>query len=123
MTHQTRWEESNGVHLAAALDWVRLRLTRVADLLDVEAPPAGPSKRPERSLFRSRETTPRHEPPATIGDLDQAIDRAERRVAELEDAGGTPPALVVLARRLGLSRFERDALLLAAAVELDTRLA
>ncbi|MGV9298663.1 ATP-binding protein [Amycolatopsis sp. NPDC003676] len=36
---------------------------------------------------------------------------------------GPPPALTVLAARLGLSRFERDTLLLCAAVELDPSIA
>ena len=34
-----------------------------------------------------------------------------------------PPALVVLAQRLGLSHFEREVLLLCAAMEMDTRIA
>ncbi|WP_409183056.1 ATP-binding protein [Amycolatopsis sp. VS8301801F10] len=42
---------------------------------------------------------------------------------EEAEASGPPPALAVLAARLGLSRFERDTLLLCAAVELDPSIA
>ena len=37
------------------------------------------------------------------------------------ESGDPPPALVGLGQRLGLARFERDVLLLCAALELDTR--
>ncbi|HEY2058910.1 MAG TPA: ATP-binding protein [Amycolatopsis sp.] len=52
-------------------------------------------------------------------------DRVERAAKEVEnaEASAPPPALVVLAGRLGLSRFERDTLLLCAAVELDPSIA
>src|SRR5205085_1929873 len=42
----------------------------------------------------------------------------------LEEAGAfqPPPALLNLAQRFGLSRFEREILLLCAALELDTRI-
>jgi hypothetical protein len=39
------------------------------------------------------------------------------------EAADPPPALVLLGQRLGLSRFEREVLLLCAAMELDTRTA
>ncbi len=38
-------------------------------------------------------------------------------------AASPPPALLILAQRLGLSAFERNVLLLCAAVEIDTRIA
>ena len=45
--------------------------------------------------------------------------------AELAEAGAAqpPPALIWLSRRLGLSRFEQEILLLGAGLELDTRVA
>ena len=38
------------------------------------------------------------------------------------EAGNPPPALIVLSRQLGLSRFECEVLLLCAALEFDTRI-
>ncbi|MCU1682725.1 MAG: ATPase associated with various cellular family protein [Amycolatopsis sp.] len=57
------------------------------------------------------------------------LDADEERLAAAEDAireaeaCSPPPALVQLARQLGLSRFERDTLLLCASVELDPSIA
>ena len=58
--------------------------------------------------------------------IDSTVDdRVERVAKEVEnaEASAPPPALVVLAGRLGLSRFERNTLLLCAAVELDPSIA
>jgi hypothetical protein len=52
---------------------------------------------------------------------DDDVAEAAAAVAALE-SGDHPPALAVLAERLGLSRFERDVLLLCAATEFDTGL-
>jgi hypothetical protein len=52
----------------------------------------------------------------------EAIDHAAHAVAEAE-AADAPPALLMLGERLGLSRFERDTLLLCAAMELDPQMA
>ncbi|HWQ68352.1 MAG TPA: ATP-binding protein [Patescibacteria group bacterium] len=54
------------------------------------------------------------EPVAEIVEAEQALTQAERE--EL------PPALIILAHRLGLSHFEQQVLLLCAAADLDTRI-
>jgi hypothetical protein len=51
------------------------------------------------------------------------IERAAAEMSAAENKMSPPPALVLLSHRLGLSRFERDILLLCTALELDTRIA
>lgn len=53
---------------------------------------------------------------------DEQIAQAAQTMVESETLEA-PPALVILSQRLGLSRFERQVLLLCAAMELDTRIA
>ena len=48
---------------------------------------------------------------------------AARKMEEAQAHMDPPPALVLLSQRLGLSRFEKEILLLCVAVELDTRIA
>jgi hypothetical protein len=55
--------------------------------------------------------------------MDAALAQAEQRVQDIERSMDHPPALVVLAQRLGLTRFERDVVLMCGAMELDTRVA
>ena len=57
-------------------------------------------------------------PPPTI-DWDKAIAEADARMKEAE-AMDPPPALVILAKRFGLTRLERDILLLCVAINLDS---
>jgi hypothetical protein len=89
MSPDTKWEAANERHLAAAIRWVRARLERSAGKADAKS-----------------------------AALDEKIDRAAKAMAKAE-ARTSPPALVVLADRLQLSRFERDVLLLCVAMELD----
>ena len=106
-----RWQAANAEHLAAALEWLRLRLSRRAPSAPAEAPAP-------RGLFgRSALPSPR-----ATDVSDEDLRRAEARLRQSE-ATDPPPALTLLARRFGLLPFERDVLLLCAAMELDTRLA
>src|SRR5207253_741004 len=99
MNDVARWHEANARHLAAALAWLRLRLARHSAALT-------PAPSPEKAAA------------ATEANLAQAAaDLAAATAVE------PPPALVLLARRFGLSRFEQETLLLCAAMELDTRTA
>src|SRR5260370_20225885 len=136
MNQESTWQQGNACYLAAALNWVRLRLERrtqgesvqqwtvddpaLADVQSlpslfsrwlghgVTAKPAQPSSRPVRLL-----------PAATIASSDEQILQAAR-LMENTAMMEPPPALLILAERFGLSRFERDVLLLCAAMELDT---
>lgn len=136
---QDQWLKNNDAYLAKSLAWLRLRLVR---LLQQHCPApaacATPSfsVQPEINSFnwrfwerssRTDITTDRKLlPPApldgaagivTDGEIAAAAD--EMRQAE---AMSPPPALIILANRFGLSRFEQQILLLCAASELDTRI-
>ena len=128
------WTDANNRYLAASLRWARLRLLRMAPD-ESPAPPPRPAPPPKVSPapkrhFWSRAQEPKQlpaplvtafvgQPPTTDPALEAQV---ERGAMEREAAAGVdpPPALVLLARRFGLSDFERDTLLLCAAVELDT---
>ena len=92
-----RWQETNDEYLSAALSWLRLRLTRLAESVE-------------------KQDAPSKEKRAT----EVEINKAAAAVISAE-AGDLPPALVILSRRFGLSRFEQEVLLLCEAMELDTR--
>lgn len=92
-----RWQEANERYLSAALNWLRLRLRRAAESVETAGEEA-------------------KEKPVTGAEVDKAA--AAMHEAE---AAEPPPALVILTRRFGLSRFEQEILLLCAAMELDTR--
>jgi hypothetical protein len=114
------FETSNRVYLQAALRWLRAALRaragRAAPAPTAVAPPDTAADTPSRWSFVRRT---RKEPlalplPADTDDVQAA--RADLDAAAL---GTPPPALVTLAEALGLSDFERNMLLLCAALELD----
>jgi SpoVK/Ycf46/Vps4 family AAA+-type ATPase len=100
MSDLERWQESNARQLGAALADLRQRLERYIQQQSSAA--AGPF-----SLEHPTEV----EGSATTG--------SDAAAAEEE----APSALAILSERLGLSPFERNILLLCAAMELDTRIA
>jgi hypothetical protein len=138
MSDREDWPQGNDAYLAAALAWLRLRLERLADW---EQPPeapapavAPPAAQPQSPSFTQRFLRRTPAEPAPSAPVRLALPAAseavtEQQVAEaaaaMEAAGeiDPPPALTLLAQRLGLSRFERDILLLCAGLELDTRIA
>jgi hypothetical protein len=122
------WQEQNGRYLSAALEWLRLRMERHVAAEPAPLPPAPAAAgrpAPRRRLFRGRGAPPQPArialPPASSSSLDDRLEEAADAVTAAEAAMAAPPALVCLAERLGLSRFERELLLLCAAMELDTR--
>lgn len=121
------WQEQNGRYLSTALEWLSLRLDRHAAVepLPLPTPPDPRRAEPRRRLLRSRIELPTQIalPPASRASLDEQLEAALAAMAAAEAATTPPPALALLGDRLGLSRFERDLLLLCAAIELDTRLA
>jgi len=140
MTDTNTWQEDNARYLSAALNWVRLLLQRqaVRESNQLQPPPlpvfAEPMSQPaEPSLFQrlfgqggaDKATNPAPAgllPPASDQSLEEQISEAAR----VMDAAATmtpAPALHLLADRFGLSNFERDVLLLCAALELDTSIA
>jgi hypothetical protein len=134
MTEVAEWPLANDAFLSAALAWLRLRLERLAEW---EQPPATPtvppppSAPPQAASFRERflRRSPTEAappllalPPASEAVTEAEIADAAKAMAAAEEID-PPPALVLLAQRFGLSRFERDVLLLCASLELDTRIA
>lgn len=113
MIDTARWEEQNNAYLAAALAWLRLRLRRLGD---APAPPIEVAAPAETHWPWERRQAPAL--PAPTPSLDDQIAEAAQRMDEAE-AAEPPPALVILGQRLELDRFERDILLLCAAMELD----
>ncbi|MDT8321046.1 MAG: AAA family ATPase [Xanthomonadales bacterium] len=120
----TVWEQNNQAHIEAMLAWIRLRLRELI---------------PERAT-REQKSTPesgfgwfRRDKPETAGKAREreplrltAPDKDEltRITEEIEllEQHSPPPALKLLAESLGLSEFEKNALALCAAQELDTRI-
>ncbi|HJQ31295.1 MAG TPA: ATP-binding protein [Pyrinomonadaceae bacterium] len=142
MSQRAQAEKANEEYLSAALTWLRLLLLRAAGpepspvVLTPDAPEEAPAPgTPRRRLFRrqqpaaginERAQTPATHllPPAqpldlvTDEQLQEALDALRRA-----EASDPPPQLILLGVRFGLSQFERDVLLLCAAMELDTRIA
>ena len=124
MSDYEAWLAANDRFLAEAMAWLRARLERLAR--DVEPAPGPPTRTPTpasrpswgrgRKLSQDVATTSR---PGTPDRTEpEALPPAVAEAETLEE----PPPLVLLARRLGLSTFERNVLLLAVAMELDTRI-
>ena len=140
------WEAANNAYLMVSLRWLRLRMLALTDaraapaadpVTVVPAPPIldAPAARRRRWGRRRPETlpvltpappvpqTPAPSPVVTPGAVtEQELSEAsEARTAAA--TGEAPPALVDLSARLGLTDFERDVLLLAAARDLDPAIA
>ena len=117
MDEQTKWRTNNDRYLTAALQWLRLRLRRLAKDPD---PPTPPAHR-RWWWFGGGET----QGTVPFSAKDVSDEDVKSALAELEAAAKAepPPAMEVLQRRFGLSDFERSVLLLCAAMELDTRVA
>ena len=114
------WLEANNLYLAASLRWLRLRLQRLNPGRKATPSPA-PSSGQRRSWFGRGAGT---EPLLALPPQDPAD--AIRHAAEERTAAAAmdpPPALMLLAGRLGLTDFERDTLLLCAAMQFDPGIA
>ncbi|MBC8737671.1 ATP-binding protein [Paraburkholderia sp. UCT31] len=106
MNAPASWHETNAAWLSAALAWLRVRLTMLAQAVG------------ETQNVRGGDT---QEPGLADG---EALREAEARLAACElDATGPLPSLLTLSRHFELSPFEQSVLLLCAGMELDTRIA
>lgn len=112
------WDAANGRFLAASLDWLRLLLRQRIN--GRAGPPVVDAR--ERRARRFGRTVAATTEPAPPDVSDDRIALAAQAVRDAETCS-PPPALVTLAAMLGLSRFERDTLLLAAATEFDPAVA
>jgi hypothetical protein len=125
------WHAGNDAYLAASLQWLRLLLERAATAPPAPAAdePAAPPQEAEADHGRPprhrRRLTPSQEPgkrkalpvktAVTQEEVDAAAGDRERAAVQCDPQ----PALIALASQLGLSPFERDILLLCAALALD----
>src|SRR5438270_11036060 len=122
MTDGQNWQDGNARYLSTVLAWLRLRLERQvqklqAPALEIPAPVALLPLDPQATNVTHRITKEE-----LAQDGDEVAQKAnEINAAELQMQ--SPPALVALSKRLGLSDFERDTLLLCIAMELDMRIA
>jgi ATPase family associated with various cellular activities (AAA)/Winged helix domain, variant len=120
-SNEVQWQRNNDAYLSAALQSLRTRLHRLASA--PEPPAIEPESKPARTWFFQRREEERPRLALPPGDpSDAEIKRAAAQTAAAEDVE-PPPALHILASRFGLSQFEREVLLLCAAIELDTRIA
>jgi len=131
MSDPASWQEGNAQYLSTAVAWLRARLERRAGEESVSTTLTPPQPKEEsRSLWQQLVSRP----PAEAGSISSPVSAAltasggehpERTAADLAAAAqmDPPPALVILGHRLGLSQFEQEALLLCAAMELDTGIA
>jgi hypothetical protein len=107
MTDANRWLEANSRYLSAALVWLRLLLEQRTD---------GATER-ERST-RARTNDKKRDLPSDLPPVHAAAQELERIESEMP----SPPSLNLLSDRLGLSKFERNILVLCAAAEFDPTL-
>ena len=134
MSEREQWQKQNSEYLAVALQWLRLHLTKLAQvaspattvLSSVAATGADESAKKgwwKRFTPEGEKPEPKLLPPSSIeSDLDQRIEAAAARMKAIEDSD-QPPALTILSNTLGLSNFEKQILLLCAALELDPQVA
>jgi hypothetical protein len=123
MSAQASWQEGNEKYLSAALVWIRQRLEKFNGQ---EALPDLTSSKPENAswlhTFIRKPETPADKlvKPSIPAEGNSSQATADMAAAEAIEP---PPALIILSRRLGLSRFEQEVLLLCSAMELDTSIA
>jgi hypothetical protein len=124
------WLDDNSRYLAASLHWLRLRLQRLATPVEMSVRPTITSVETagrtwfgrgasNAGLLQSFADPVTNAPNPTHATSDTAALAQAAQEREAAAACDPAPALLLLAQRLGLSVFERDTLLLCAAVELD----
>jgi hypothetical protein len=125
MDRLAQWETGNEKYLSLALSWLRLRLEQAADQHSQQAPQPSVLPAAKHSLLTWR-TAPKNSrvpialmPPAAV--TEQQVSLAAKAMVESETTVEPGPAIALLAQRFGLSRYEREILLLCAAAEMDTR--
>lgn len=140
MSDLASWHATNTAYLSAAIGWLRLLLWRHAPEQPAAAPVVAADARatprtaesaasaPWWSFRRGEPAAPAPSPrflalpPLTTTVSEAQVAEALERVRAAE-ASDPPPAMSLLAHRLGLTPFERDVLLLCVAMELDTQIA
>ncbi|WP_233809208.1 AAA family ATPase [Paraburkholderia sp. HP33-1] len=112
MNAPANWHEANAEWLSAALAWLRVRLSVLAQA--VSEPQSACNGGGAGGV----------PVPGRDANANAALREAEARLAACEvDDVTRVPSLLTLSRHVGLSPFEQNVLLLCAAMELDTRIA
>ncbi|PPD31597.1 MAG: AAA family ATPase [Methylomonas sp.] len=118
MSNLADWMEINDQYLAAKVGWIRLRLENLAQ---AQTKPAAKKKtgwfqwlQDHTSEAEASQKTPMH--------AHDAIEQVLQEMVKLE-ANDPPPALILLAKALSLTKFDCELLALCAAMALDTRIA
>src|SRR5260370_37959957 len=128
------WQEGNTRYLSAALLWLRACLEYRASQLPDPAQhllPAAQTAEESRSFWRHfMNGTQQSSNMLTIllhahtnSKTDALVTEAAEAMQKAAEEMNPPPALLILAKRLGLSEFERQLLLLCLAMELDPGIA
>jgi ATPase family associated with various cellular activities (AAA) len=142
MIDEARWQEQNTKHLAAAVAYVRARLTARAAPdqpppqpdISARTQPAPAQADEQKSSFWKRTRSSSPSIVVTTTPMQPVLPAASTPPpsapatnvpvpAPAIDPTLPAPALATLSTRLGLSKFEQDVLLLCAAMELDTGIA
>lgn len=129
MSDHSEWLATNKLYLQDYIRWVHLRLEKhIASLpVAVSPQPLLPVVETKKSFLFGfgKEQQAITAPLPNTQDSD-AINAELEKLATILSAAESlepPPAAVILARQFGLSRFERDILMLCAALELDGKTA
>lgn len=142
MTDLAQWQRGNEEYLSLALSWLRLRLAwhAASERPAIALPPSSLETEDVPTAEQARWRFLRRQAPAPVRPLVMSMARAllppapadtvtAEQVARAATAMAEaqkidpPPALIIAAQRFGLSRFERDVLLLCTAIELDPTIA
>ena len=131
------WQARNDAFLGAALAWLHLKLQRADRSSEARTedrtPPAAAQPAPDASFWSFVRRAPSADRPVVTtlpllpapsdsSSMTALLDQAAQQMGAA-DSEDSPCALRVLCRRLGLSEFERNTLLLCTAMEFDTRTA
>jgi hypothetical protein len=116
MTDHEQWLQFNTDYLQNAIHWIRLQLERqIKPNTPVKASP--PAK---KRWFTGRKAK---RPPQTDQNfIEDAIAEVSKVLVKAE-SNDPPPALIILANQFGLTKAERNVLLLCTAMELDDEMA
>ena len=127
------WQRNNDEYLSKALAWLRLRLARHIDKIHIPKPANEADPRPATDgtasrwrFWGKRNEVTVHPEPLLLGPSSEPEKDELKQAAEAMAAAANvtpPPALLMMARNFGLTKFEQDLLLLCAAMELDTHTA
>jgi hypothetical protein len=135
MNNGTSWQEGNTRYLSAALSWLRTCMEQLAAeqqekqgslALLVPQPQEEPRSLWQHFMGRPAKLPPRPTNLLLTGSATLADRHGTQAAAAMQEAAAEmdpPPALLILAQRLGLSKFEQQLLILCLGMELDTSIA